>query len=130
MENEKYMQKFRQVPFFFILSTLHSTWAFTRLQRKLPSTLAMSRRFLVSTTVFMLLFCACIHWNHGAFIGSNSYDKSGYSKVANNLEREYRNTPDFKIQRSYEPDNEDKRSEDLKIERTTLRVHGVLSTRT
>ena len=83
----------------------------------------MSQRFLVSTTVFMLLFCACIHWNHGSYISSNSYDKPAYSNVANSLVREYRNTPDFKIQRSYVPDDEDKRGEeDPTIERTTLRV--------
>ena len=70
----------------------------------------------------MLLFCACIHWSHGAYISSNSYNKPDRN-VANSLERKYGNTPDFKIKRSYMPDDEDRGGEeDPTIERTTLRV--------
>lgn len=80
----------------------------------------MSPRFLLSISVFLFLFCA---WSHGAYISNNPYDKPAYNNVAYRLEREYRNTPDFKIQRSYFPDEDDKRGEeDPTIERTTLRA--------
>ena len=65
---------------------------------------------------------ACIHWNHGAYISSKSYDKPAYSNVANSLVREYSDTPDFKSQRSYAPVDEDKSREVSTIERPTLRV--------
>lgn len=84
--------------------------------------LEMSTRFHFFA-VFILLVCTRIKWSQGAYISSNSYaDKSAYN-YGPNLERDFRDTPAFKVQQSYVPDEEDKRGEeDPTVERTTLRA--------
>ena len=82
----------------------------------------MSTRLFLST-VFVLLVCTRIKWSRGAYIGSSSHDEPAYYNGPNGLERDFRDTPAFKIQQSYVADEEDKRGEeDLLMERPTLRV--------
>lgn len=85
--------------------------------------LEMSTRFHFSA-VFILLVCTRVKWSQGAYISSNSYaDKPAYNYGPNGLQRDFRDTPTFKMQQSYVPDEENKRfEEDPTVERTTLRA--------